>query len=110
MLVRAYVHADDEKFSVLYIAVAVLEVDAACADAFDFRAEKFNSRLLFFVDEIIVICFFVLRGNLNAARLSSNGAPPLLHNARVIIHYFIHIVKAFFVEGEKSGCGKNNFS
>ena len=103
VLVGAYMHADDEYLSVLDVAVAVLEVDASCADAFDLGAEKLDARFIFFFHEIIVVCFFILRGDLYAAvfscqslRLPSKNFAP--NGAKDIIHYFLSFVKREKVE------------
>ena len=53
-------HTDDEKLSVLYRAVAILEIYCALTDAFDLSSEKSDSCLVLLVNEVVVICFFVL--------------------------------------------------
>jgi hypothetical protein len=54
-------HPDDEDLAVFYRAIAILEVCCALTDAFDLCTEKSDARFVFFVYEIVVICFFILR-------------------------------------------------
>jgi hypothetical protein len=61
LFIGAYVHTDDEKLAVLDRAVAILEIYRALTDAFDLCTEKSDARFVFFVYEIVVICFFILR-------------------------------------------------
>ena len=66
VLVGTDVDADGVELSVNDLTVGVLEVDAAAADAFDLGAVELDARFIFFVNEVVVPCLFVLRDNLDA--------------------------------------------
>ena len=98
VLIGTDVHTDDEKLAVLEVAVGVLEIDRACAQTFDLRAEKLDARLVFFVHEIVVIRFFVLGNYLMPALFISQNGHLLFSVWNIIIQQTQSVVKAFCVE------------
>jgi hypothetical protein len=61
LLIGADVHADHPRLSPTDGNVAILQITLALTDAFDLCTEKSDARFVFFVYEIVVICFFILR-------------------------------------------------
>ena len=47
-------YPESKDLALLKGAVGILEIDVSVSDAFDFRTVKCNSRLVFFLDEIVV--------------------------------------------------------
>ena len=80
VLVGADVNADGVELTVYHLAVGVLEVDPATADALDLGAVELDPGLVFFVDEVVMPGFFILGDHLNArlGRLFGHGEPPFL--------------------------------
>ena len=64
LLVGADMNADREQLPARDLTVGILEVDPPLPDAFDLRSGQDNARLVLFLHEIIVPCFFVLRNDL----------------------------------------------
>ncbi len=71
LFVGTDVYSRGEDLAVFYFAVGVLEVHLTFSQALDLRAEKLDSRFVFLVHEIIVVCLFVLGDYLSSRVLVS---------------------------------------
>jgi hypothetical protein len=69
------VHLINKKLAVFNAAPGILQVQIAAADGFHFRANQFNTGLVFFFDEIFMPGFPVGGNNLDGLLFRSN---PLL--------------------------------
>ena len=67
-------HAVGENFSLLGLAVGILQVQRAGSDALDLRAEQLHAGLVALLHEVVVERLAVLGGDLDAFLL--HGAPP----------------------------------
>ena len=54
-------HAAHKKLAILESAVGILEIDLPLADGLDLCACKLDARFVFFLDKVVVPCFFVGR-------------------------------------------------
>ena len=85
LFVGTYVHTDNEKLAVFDRAVGIFEIYRTHTDAFDLCAEKSDTCLVLFVNEVIVIGFFVLRDYLSRLLFVLSHGQVLLSWFRVSI-------------------------
>ena len=76
VLVGADVDTDGVELTVLNRAVGILEVDATAADALDLGSVELDPCLVLLVDEVVVICFFVL----DLVKSVKRGCVTIIHN------------------------------
>ena len=91
LFIGADMHTDDEKLAVLDRAVGILQVYRSHADTFDLCAEKSDTCLVLFVNEVIVIGFFVLSYDLTCLLFVSHGQVLLsccLRDKHIVAQFF----------------------
>ena len=77
LFVRRNVHAAHKDLAVLKGAVAVLQVDVSLTDGLYLGACKLNACLVFFLDKVVMPCFFVRSNLLCAFFINSHGKTSL---------------------------------
>ena len=70
-------HAAHENLAVLEGAVAVLQVDVPLTDRLHFGTRKLDACLVFFLDKVVMPCFFVGSDLLCALFIDSHGKTSL---------------------------------
>ena len=78
LFIRRNVHATHENLTVLERTVGILEIDLSQTDGLYLGACKLNACLVFFLDKVVMPCFFVRSDLLCAFFINSHGKTSLV--------------------------------